>query len=229
MSKRSKYRLVRHHLVLALACGSSLALLYAMIQSDDIKFRWSMATAYVGLALLGATLVTGAVNILRSRRNPISTDLRRDIGIWCGVIGLTHVAIGWQVHMGNMLLYFFREAGETKRLVLRADLFGFANYTGLMAALIIMLLLALSNDISLRSLGSRRWKSLQRWNYVLIVLVALHSVAYQSIENRQLPYLILFGVIVGAVLLIQALGFRRQKRLQQKEKMIEPKKIKRNK
>lgn len=195
-----------------LACGSSLALLYSLVRSDDVKFRWSMATGYVGLALLGATLVTGAVNILRSRRNPVSTDLRRDIGIWCGVISLTHVVIGLQVHMGNMLLYFFREAGAEKRLVPRSDLFGFANYTGLIAALVIVLLLALSNDISLRSLGSKRWKFLQRWSYAIIILVALHSAAYQFIENRQLPYLVLFSVIVGAVLLTQVSGFRRQKR-----------------
>ena len=171
-----------------------------------------MATGYVGLALLGATLATGALNVLRNRRNSVSIDLRRDIGIWCGIISLAHVVIGLQVHMGNMLLYFFREVGETKRLVLRSDLFGFANYTGLIAALVIALLLALSNDASLRLLGSRRWKFLQRWNYAAIFLVVLHSLGYQITENRQLPYLFLFSVIVGAVLIIQFLGFRRQKR-----------------
>ncbi len=80
------------------------------------------------------------------------------------------------------------------------------------AALVIALLLALSNDASLRLLGSRRWKFLQRWNYAAIFLVVLHSLGYQITENRQLPYLLLFSVIVGAVLIIQFLGFRRQKR-----------------
>jgi sulfoxide reductase heme-binding subunit YedZ len=40
-----------------------------------------MATAYVSLALLAATLVTGPINLLRRRPNPVSTDLRRDLGI----------------------------------------------------------------------------------------------------------------------------------------------------
>jgi sulfoxide reductase heme-binding subunit YedZ len=198
--------------MLALICGASLFSFYSLVKSNDVMFRWSMATGYVGLALLGATLAIGALNVLRNRRNSVSTDLRRDIGIWCGIISLAHVVIGLQVHMGNMLLYFFREVGETKRLVLRSDLFGFANYTGLIAALVIALLLALSNDASLRLLGSRRWKFLQRWNYAAIFLVVLHSLGYQITENRQLPYLFLFSVIVGAVLIIQFLGFRRQKR-----------------
>jgi sulfoxide reductase heme-binding subunit YedZ len=174
-----------------------------------VSQRLSLATGYLGLALLGATLVTGALNILRGRPNPVSTDFRRDLGIWCGLISLAHVVFGLQVHMGNMLLYFFRKA---EGAVPRLDLFGFANYTGLVAALIIILLLALSNDFSLRRLGGRRWKFLQRWNYGVIVLLILHSVAYQFIEERQLPYVILFGAIVVTVLLIQVLGFRRHRR-----------------
>jgi len=76
-----------------------------------------------------------------------------------------------------MLLYFFRE-GESKRLVPRSDSFDFANYTGLIAALIVVLLLALSNDASLRVLGKKRWKFLQRWNYAVMVLVVLQRIKF---------------------------------------------------
>ncbi len=210
--KRTKHRLIRHHLVLALVSALLMILLYFAVQSNDILFRWSIATGYTGLALLAATLMTGALNVLRDGRNPISTDLRRDIGIWCGVISLAHVVIGLQVHMGNMLLYFFREAGEAGRLVLRVDLFGFANYSGLLASIIIVFLLALSNDVSLRALGSRRWKALQRWNYALIILVIIHSIAYQVIESRQSLYLVLFGIIVLSIAVFQTAGFRRRRR-----------------
>ncbi|MGI8899058.1 MAG: hypothetical protein ACR2IB_11775 [Pyrinomonadaceae bacterium] len=212
LSQRTKLRILRHHLVFALVCGASLFTLYSVVDSDNVKFRWSMATGYVGLALLGATLVTGALNVLRDRRNPVSTDLRRDIGIWCGIISLAHVVIGLQVHMGSMVLYFFREAGESKHLVPRFDLFGFANYTGLIATLVVALLFLLSNDASLRLLGKKRWKFLQRWNYAFMVLVVLHSIAYQIMESRQLQYLLLFSLIVGTAMIVQVLGFRRQKR-----------------
>ncbi len=212
LSTRTKDRILCHHLPLAFACGASLFTLYSAVRSDRWAFRLSLATGYVGLALLGATLLTGALNVLRDRRNPVSTDLRRDMGIWCGIITLGHVVVGLQVHMRNMLLYFFREAGEAKRLVPRFDLFGFANYTGLIAALVVVLLLALSNDASLRSLGSKRWKFLQRWNYAVMVLTVLHSTAYQILERRQLQYLLVSSAITGTALIVQVSGFRRQKR-----------------
>src|SRR5207245_2158383 len=71
---------------------------------------------------------------------------------------------------------------------LRHDMFGFGNYTGLIAALLFLLLLAISNDLSLRRLGSVRWKSLQRWTYAAVGLSILHAVAYQQIEKRQVGY-----------------------------------------
>ena len=213
LSKRSQRRFLRHHLVLAIICSAVLLILYSSVHSDDVKFRWSLTTGYVGLGLLGATLITGALNVLRNQRNPVSTDLRRDLGIWCGIISLIHVALGLQIHLGgNMLAYFFRGTAETVTFAPRFDLFGFANYVGVIAALVITLLLALSNDISLRRLGSKRWKSLQKWNYAVVIFVILHSFAYQFIEKRQLPYLVLFSLIVGTVLVIQFLGFLRKRR-----------------
>ena len=170
-----------------------------------------MATAYVGVALLGATLVTGPINILRGRPNPISTDVRRDIGIWAGVLSFVHFLVGWQVHMKHRYLYFFREVEGSDALRPRTDLFGFANYTGLAAVLIAILLLALSNDYCLRTLGSDRWKQLQRWNYALFGLVLLHGVAFQVIEKRELPFVIALSVLVMASLLLQLQGFRRRR------------------
>ncbi|MGH9945837.1 MAG: ferric reductase-like transmembrane domain-containing protein [Pyrinomonadaceae bacterium] len=212
-SNRTKHRLLFHHLVLALISGTLISIIYLTVQSADEMFRWSLATGYVGIGLLGATLFIGSLNVLRRRRNPVSTDLRRDIGIWCGIISLTHVVIGLQVHMGgNMLLYFFRESGGLFNLVPRTDLFGFANYLGLIAVLILCLLLLLSNDASIRRLGKKRWKFYQRWNYALMFFVMLHSIAYQIIETRLIRYLILFGVIVAGTLLIQLLGLLRHKK-----------------
>ncbi|SMB94483.1 sulfoxide reductase heme-binding subunit YedZ [Hymenobacter roseosalivarius DSM 11622] len=196
-----------HHGVLVLFNILLLGGLYFAVESPDVKYKWSMSTAYVSLLLLGATLLTGPLNILRRQRNPVSTDLRRDIGIWSGIVGLAHVAIGWQVHMGNMLLYFFEEDKLTKELSLRADLFGFANYTGLAGGIILVLLLALSNDLSLRKLKAPRWKYWQRWNYLFYVLVVVHGVSYQVIESRKLPYPLLLAALILPVLVIQFRGF----------------------
>jgi methionine sulfoxide reductase heme-binding subunit len=214
LSKRNKQRILRHHLPLAFLCVFVTIILFSAIESGGVKFRASLTTGYVGIALLTATLISGAWNVLRRHRNPVSTDLRRDIGIWCGFFSLAHVLIGLQVHMNSMWLYFFYETGAENKLLARADLFGFANYAGLIAVLLTLLLLLLSNDFSLRRLGRRRWKFLQRSNYALIVFVVIHSLGYQIIEKRQLGYLLLFWSMVGAMLVLQLLGFRRQRRNQ---------------
>ena len=210
LSRRMRRRLARHHLPIALATALGLALAYLLVRSPNPVFRWSMATAYVGLALLG-TLVTGPLNIMRRRPNPVSTDLRRDLGIWAGVLAVAHFLIGWQVHMKHRYLYWLEEVKGSTALRPRTDLFGIANYTGLAAVLIALLLLALSNDYFLRTLGSDRWKRLQRWNYALFALVLLHGLAFQVIEKRKLPFVIALSILVLTSLLLQLLVYRRRR------------------
>jgi sulfoxide reductase heme-binding subunit YedZ len=212
--QRLRQRLQKHYLVFAVSSAALMLGIVLVFPSPEVIHRWSIATAYAGLALLGATLVTGPLNLLRNRRNPVSTDLRRDLGIFGAIISLAHVVLGLQVHLkGRMLQYFFYPPNQRHFLFgIRLDLFGFANDTGLIAALAVAFLFALSNDLSLRRLGGRRWKSLQRWNYGLFALVVIHGIAYQLIEERKVPYLIVFGLLVTAVVVIQIVGFRRWKR-----------------
>jgi sulfoxide reductase heme-binding subunit YedZ len=95
---RTKKRLVRHHLPLLALSSVSVALLYFTRPYRDVITRASFATAYPALGLLAATLAIGPWNVLRKRRNPKSSDLRRDLGIWAGILGLTHSVIGQTVH-----------------------------------------------------------------------------------------------------------------------------------
>lgn len=185
----------------------SLAAAYALAGGDRVAFRASMATAYVSLALLGASLATGPLNVLRGRPNPVSTDLRRDLGIWAAVVAIAHFAVGLQVHMKHRWEYWFTPASGGL-LLPRVDPFGFANHTGLAAVAIAALLLALSNDRSLRALGTARWKRLQRWNYALYGLVLLHGIAYQVTERRTLPWVALFVAMLLPALVLQVAGRR---------------------
>jgi methionine sulfoxide reductase heme-binding subunit len=170
----------------------------------------SMTSAYASLVLLVASLAVGPVNVLRGHPNPVSTDLRRDIGIWCGMLALVHTFFGLQVHMaGRFWLYFVYPLEETQRLTLRHDLFGLANHTGAIATLLFVLLLALSNDAALRRLGTRRWKLLQRASYVGFAFIVLHGVAYQWIERRAVPLILVFAALCVGALVLQLAGFRR--------------------
>ena len=51
--------------------------------------------------------------------------------------------------------------------------------------LLLILLLATSNDFSLRRFGTHKWKQLQRWNYAVFALVAVHSFAFQGVETQK--------------------------------------------
>jgi methionine sulfoxide reductase heme-binding subunit len=177
----------------------------------DIRHRLSMATAYAGLFFLAASLWLGPWNVLRRRPNPISSDLRRDVRIWTGIPAIAHTAIGLTVHLrGRMWMYFFKRLHPFK---LQNTQFGFANFSGLGAAFLFLMLLAISNDLSVRTLGTRRWKSLQRWTYAAFVLTAAHGIAYQLVEKRHLPWVLIFTSLMIAVATIQILGFlRAQKR-----------------
>jgi len=206
----------RYHLSLAVINLALTAFLYGVLSfiypsPQSRIFCWSLATGYVAAALLAITLSLGAWKILRGRSNLVSTDLRRDIGIWCGVLSIAHVIIGLNVHMKSWTLYFVTETGG-----LRTDFFGLANYSDLAATLVVLILLTTSNDFSLTVLKSKSWKAIQRWNYVFAALVALHAFLYIAVEKRIVPFVFIFGAFLVWTLIIQAVGFQkwRQSRME---------------
>src|SRR3954470_6995824 len=174
-------RITRNVGIVALALLVHLLVVTATSTSNQVMFRLSMATGYTSVVLIGWALLIGPWRVRRGRSAPVSTDLRRDVGIWGGLFGLAHVGTGLFVHLGDPLKYFFFR-DQARRVPVRYDLFGFANWSGLAATLVLVLLLVISNDISLRKLGSRRWKAWQRWTYWAGALVVAHGLAYQWIE-----------------------------------------------
>lgn len=167
-----------------------------------------MASAYASLLLLATTLMIGPWYRLRDRPNPISSYLRRDIGIWAGMLGIVHVIVGLQVHLdGKFWLYFLPPPDAKYHFPLRIDAFGLTNHAGLLAGLLLLMLLALSNNASLRALGAVRWKRLQRWNYTVAALVVVHGAVYQLIEKRALGFVLLFSAIVALAFAFQVAGF----------------------
>ena len=212
-TRRSSYwrRRIRRHIVLALVSAGLTFAVFELVRSDPTLVRLSMATAYAGLAFLSITLATGPWNVLRKRPNPVSTDLRRDIGIWAGILGLAHVVIGLQVHMGGDMWQYFFYPPAPRRLLPRFDAFGLANYSGLALTLILAVLLSLSNDRSLRWLGAKRWKLAHRSAYIAFLLVVGHGALYQIMEKRRLAFVGLFVALTIAVTIFQVAGFRRMR------------------
>lgn len=171
--------------------------------------KGSFATAYAALILLAATLLIGPVNVLLRRRNPVSVDLRRDVGIWAGILAIAHTAIGQNVHLrGRPWLYYVYQKNEHHSFPIRHDAFGISNYTGALCTLLVLSLLATSNDWSLRRMGAAQWKKLQRWNYAAFALLAIHAVGYEEgIEHQKLPWVTLTAAGLGVTVALQLWGW----------------------
>ena len=195
---------IKRHLILATLATASTALLYLATAPPDVRHRLSMASAYSSLLFLGATLFLGPWNTLRRRPNPVSFDLRRDIGIWAGVLAILHTAVGLTVHLrGRMWMYFLKNLHPVK---FQTNQFGAANTIGLISALLFLMLLVISNDLSLRTLGRQRWKSLQRWTYTALGLAIGHGILYQLIEKRHLSWVLVFASLTIIVIAVQLAG-----------------------
>jgi methionine sulfoxide reductase heme-binding subunit len=205
-------RLLTHHLPLLAASALSVSALYFTRPYRDVLSRASFATAYPALLLLALTLLLGPWKLLRNQRQPVSDDLRRDIGIWAGILGILHAIVGQCVHLrGRPWLYYVYERRSKHVFPLRHDLFGAANHTGAIATLLLIALLATSSDYALRAMGTPGWKKLQRWNYAIFGLTVIHAFGYQSIEKQKLPFVTIIAITTVATIALQAIGYWRRR------------------
>ena len=199
----------RHNTWIGLASLSVGLAAWTAYDPERLRDGVSVATAYAGLGLLATSLVLGPVNQLRRRANPLSSNLRRDVGIWAACFGVTHVVVGLSVHMGgDVSRYFLSPPGSRLPIGLRLDAFGIANHLGLAGGVILLLLLLISNDRALRALGASRWKRVQRLNYACAAAVAGHGVLYQLLERRRPALVLVFAATLVFTLLLQSVGRR---------------------
>jgi len=145
--------------------------------------------------MLAAILLMGPLNVLLRRANPVSTDLRRDSGLWAAGLGIVHTALAlWPGIRGGFGRVF---AVAPSRL--RLESIGFANDAGLVATCLLIVLVLLSNDRALRWLGATRWKAAQRLAYPLFGFVLLHTFIYQRLVEPGPSYVVLFAVVLVLV------------------------------
>jgi sulfoxide reductase heme-binding subunit YedZ len=202
-------RRIRHHLVLA---GVNLLLILLIADSFTAPplTRVSAASAYAGLLMLAVTLLLGPLNILLRRPNPVSTDLRRDCGIWAATLGILHTGLAlWMPLRGAFWRAFAIAPGRSW-----LDSLGFANDVGLVATVLLVLLATLSNDRSLRWLGRAWWKAVQRLSYLLFVFVVAHTVLYDRLVQPGSFYQALLVLVIALVFTLQINGWleRRSRR-----------------
>jgi sulfoxide reductase heme-binding subunit YedZ len=203
--RRWRRRVVWHHLPIGVASAVGLTVLIRLSPSRRSFSISQLAspTGDVALVLLAVTLLIGPVNLLLRRRNPINNYLRRDAGAWTAIFSVVHVIVGFQGHGGGAFGFLDYFVADGRPLI---NSFGLGNWTGLAATLIVVGLLVLSTDRSLRELKAKRWKDLQRLNYTLLALVFLHAVFYGALGRMTSPFTIVLISTFILVLAGQVLG-----------------------
>lgn len=107
----------------------------------------------------------------------------------------------WQ---GQFVHLFLQVESNGYRLLF--TLYGLSNDRGLLAVLLLCLLLALSNTVSLRWLKGKRCKRLQRLTYVLAPLAVVHTFGFQYLNLRGSLFFASVSGLVGLTVLGQAGG-----------------------
>ena len=159
--------------------------------------RFSIITAYLSIVFFALALMIGPWLTLRGKRNPISLNLRRDLGIWSAFFATIHTIAGLNVHFaGQFWKYFIFPDYKSYAIPLRYDWFGLTSYLGLIACFIFVALWMISNNYSLRRLGVKRWKQWQRSSYLLILLIPLHGIIFQGLESRLGGFTLLISFII---------------------------------
>ena len=142
------------------------------------------ATGYIAVGLIALTLLVGPANLLLGRRVPVSNYLSRDVGTWAVIFSVVHTAVvAWLAYVNEgsgiiaSFLHFFMAPDGS----VLTNSFGLGNWAGLAALVIAVGLLAISNDVALRTLKAKLWKRVQRLNYALFALAIAHAISYGAL------------------------------------------------
>jgi sulfoxide reductase heme-binding subunit YedZ len=124
--------------------------------------------------------------------------LRRDLGIWAGLTGLTHLVAATGEVMQPAYFQAYITGPPEAPMPGWAGWIGTASIiAGYLVGILLLVLLALSNNWSLRRLGPVRWKRAQGAAVAALLLTVTHGVVFQVIEGRTGAWLA--GLVVVAV------------------------------
>lgn len=163
----------RHGVV---AAGTALAtlLVWQTRNGWDPMHAWNRAFADASLLLLVATLAVGPLARLWPRTARLVL-WRRELGVWTVFAAVGHVLVvltGWVEWQPLRLFYSLNPFKGGWAL---DQGFALGNLLGIVALVYGFVLLATSNDASIRRLGGSTWKFVQQGVYVLYALVVFHT------------------------------------------------------
>jgi sulfoxide reductase heme-binding subunit YedZ len=184
-----------------LAAGALLLWLGEVLLPYPARWeRISVASAWLCMGLMCAALLIAPLQRLRGRQPSLNIYVRRDLGCWAALHGLLHFVAGNVVAMDPVYVgQFVRGNPAPPPAPVREVLFSGGAILGLVIAAVFLLLLAISSDRAVRWLGPARWKKLQWSAHIALWLSVIHGIAFQVLEARYLPLLLLLlasGVVI---------------------------------
>ena len=160
---------------------------------------------------MAVALLLGPALVRRSGVRPVNHYLRRDFGVWAALAGLIHFFAATDVSMSQeYLAQYVRIETTGLSASLRESLFSWGSIAGFIAGLILLVLLLISNDWSLRKFGQKHWRRVQKSSFAALVLTVLHGLAFQLLESRWLILVAGLLILGFAVFAIRWIIFQRK-------------------
>lgn len=173
-----KRRLLKH-LVVALTGAVVTYLFWTSRLEWDNEMRTWRAFGDAAFILLFVALSIGPIARLWPKVMAPLLHWRRAVGIWFALYAAVHAYLVWdgwaRWSINGFLGYQHIDNIGIPDPVLVDPGFGLANLIGLVALFWALVLLAISSDRAIRYLGSRTWKHIQQYAYVIFYLVILHA------------------------------------------------------
>ncbi len=198
---------VRNHLLLGAATGAALGLSAWLDRGASGLDNLSIVSAYLCLALFGAALLIGPLRLRATGTPLLNSHLRRDIAIWGSINGLLHFWLANKLSMTwEYVGIFVDNATAPPSQQVRDQLYLWGTIFGYVVAVLILILLLISSDRALRTIGTRWWKRLQRLAYVIFIATVAHAFAFQVLETRSLIWVATVAAVFAGVLAMQLAG-----------------------
>ncbi|PAU77278.1 hypothetical protein [Halomonas salipaludis] len=173
-----KYRLLKHLAVVLIGAVVTYLFWASRLEWDNEMRTWR-AFGDAAFTLLFVALSIGPVARLWPKVMVSLMHWRRAFGIWFALYAAVHAYLVWdgwaRWSISGFLGYQHIDNIGIPGPVLVDPGFGLANLIGLVALFWALVLMAISSDRAIRYLGSRAWKHLQQYAYVIFYLVALHA------------------------------------------------------
>ena len=155
---------------------------------------------------LVVTLSIRPLRTLRGRTTPAHLPWRRATGVWSAVLVAAHIPGGLAIHSSGWRVWTPFESvvpGIDGRAL---DEFTVGYWIGLLAALTLVPLVLTSSNASLRRRGAANWKRLHRLVYATFALAAVHVVALQYGEARDLRHVALTAMVFAVAIVVRAVA-----------------------